>query len=622
VTVKIGMVSEIQGDYMTFYINDETIEKVKDASDIVDIISEYVPLKKSGSNFVGLCPFHHEKTPSFTVSQTKEFFHCFGCGEGGDVITFIMKRENLSFYEAVKFLADKAGIPLEERKSIDNKYIEEKNKGYEINRVAARFFYSNLTKNKAALEYLYRRKISSRVIKQFGLGYALDNWSALYNYLKSKGYKDEEILKVGLIGKRSTGDGYYDIFRNRIIFPIIDIRGRVIGFGGRVLVDSMPKYLNSQETYIFSKGNNLYGLNLVSKLSDRKRIIIVEGYMDVISLFNHGINYAVASLGTALTEQQGKLLKRYGQNVYICYDTDKAGIKATLKAIEILRKLDIEPKIVILDGYKDPDDFLKENSIEDFESKLKSAYNHVDYKIFLYKNKYNVNETEGKIGFTKEIAKVIRGLKSPIEKEVYIDKISREMNISKEAIEKEVFGNNNRVFKQQNTVVRKNISPLKVSLPTANLRAEMDLLRLMIFNKEYHDKVMQELSLDDFENFECKEVLKIISDLYIEDEILDEDILFERAMDIPNLDMELVEKIIRKPINFLPETVEQMIKDLVTTLKTNRLEKERDRIKEKIEEMEKIQNKDPLQEKEFLQLCVELTNLNKELNLIRHEEGR
>ncbi len=607
---------------MTLYINDEIIEKVRDASDIVDIISGYIPLKKSGSNYVGLCPFHNEKTPSFTVSDTKEFFHCFGCGEGGDVIAFIMKRENLSFPEAVKFLADKAGIIIEERKPKDNKYLEEKNRGYEINKVAARFFYDNLTKNKVALEYLYKRKISSKVIRQFGLGYALDNWSALFNYLKSKGYKEEEISKVGLIRKKSTNDGYYDIFRNRIIFPIIDVRGRVIGFGGRVLDNSMPKYLNSQETYIFSKGNNLYGLNLLSKLSDRKRIIIVEGYMDVISLFNHGINYAVASLGTALTEQQGKLLKRYGQNIYICYDTDEAGIKATLKAIEVLRKLDVEPKIVILDDYKDPDDFLKENSIDDFESKLNTAYNHVDYKIFIYKNKFNINETEGKIGFTKEIAKVIRGLKSPIEKDVYIDKISKEMNISKDAIEKEVFGNNNRMGTKKNIIDKKNISPLKVSLPTANIRAEIDLLRLMIFNKEYYDKVMQEVSLDDYESLECREVLKIISDLYIEDEILNEDMLLERVRGIPNLNMELVEKIIKKPINFLPENVEQMINDLVTTLKVNRLEMERDRIKKKIEEIEKNQNKSPLQEKEFLQLCMELTNLNKELNLIRHEEGR
>ncbi|NLK43279.1 MAG: DNA primase [Tissierellia bacterium] len=607
---------------MTLYINDEIIEKVRDASDIVDIISGYIPLKKSGSNYVGLCPFHNEKTPSFTVSDTKEFFHCFGCGEGGDVIAFIMKRENLSFPEAVKFLADKAGIIIEERKPKDNKYLEEKNRGYEINKVAARFFYDNLTKNKVALEYLYKRKISSKVIRQFGLGYALDNWSALFNYLKSKGYKEEEISKVGLIRKKSTNDVYYDIFRNRIIFPIIDVRGRVIGFGGRVLDNSMPKYLNSQETYIFSKGNNLYGLNLLSKLSDRKRIIIVEGYMDVISLFNHGINYAVASLGTALTEQQGKLLKRYGQNIYICYDTDEAGIKATLKAIEVLRKLDVEPKIVILDDYKDPDDFLKENSIDDFESKLNTAYNHVDYKIFIYKNKFNINETEGKIGFTKEIAKVIRGLKSPIEKDVYIDKISKEMNISKDAIEKEVFGNNNRMGTKKNIIDKKNISPLKVSLPTANIRAEIDLLRLMIFNKEYYDKVMQEVSLDDYESLECREVLKIISDLYIEDEILNEDMLWERVRGIPNLNMELVEKIIKKPINFLPENVEQMINDLVTTLKVNRLEMERDRIKKKIEEIEKNQNKSPLQEKEFLQLCMELTNLNKELNLIRHEEGR
>ena len=373
---------------MTININDETIEKVRETSDIVSIVTDYVPLKRSGANYVGLCPFHNEKTPSFTVSDTKQFFHCFGCGEGGDAITFIMKMENLSFPEAVKFLADKFGITIKEEGPKNEKITQERNKGYEINREAARFFFSNLTKNKDAINYLYKRNINDRVIKQFGLGYSLNSWNSLYNHLKVKGYKDEDMERLGLIGKRANSVGYYDKFRDRIMFPIIDPRGRVIGFGGRVLDNTMPKYLNSQESFIYSKGNHLYSLNLVNKLSDRKRIILVEGYMDVISLFSKGFNYVVASLGTALTERQAKLLKRYGDNVYICYDSDQAGINATNKAIRILLRENIEPKIIVLEGYKDPDEYIKENNIKKFENRINEALNHIDYRIYTNKKKY------------------------------------------------------------------------------------------------------------------------------------------------------------------------------------------------------------------------------------------
>lgn len=605
---------------MTIFINDEIIEKVRDSSDIIDVISDYISLKKSGTNYVGLCPFHNEKTPSFTVSDTKQFFHCFGCGEGGDVVTFIMKRENLSFPEAVKFLADKKGIVIEETKPKNEKLIQERNRGYEINKEAARFFFSNLTKDKNPLNYLYKRNIKDKAIKQFGLGYALDRWDALYNYLKLKGYDSQEIEKLGLIGRKTGNDGYYDKFRNRIIFPIIDIKGRVIGFGGRVLDNSMPKYLNSQETFIFNKGNHLYGLNLLNKHSDRKRIVLVEGYMDVISLFSKGINYSVASLGTALTEQQAKLLKRYGENVYICYDTDKAGINATNKAIQILLREGIEPKIVILGEYKDPDDFLKKNTIEDFENRLYEALNHVDYKVYINKQKYNLEEAEEKIKFTIEIAKVIKELKNPIEKDVYISKIAKEMNISKEAIEKEVFGNTK--IANNNIKERYKISPIKTILPSASLTAEMDLIRLMIFDKDYFDRISEEFSLDEYENLQCKEIFTTIKELYTHDEILNEDILYDKIGALPSIDNRLMGAIKEGRINFLPENVDQMIKDLINTLKISKLESQRNIIKKEIESIEKKEDKDSAEEDRFLKLCIELTNLNKELNLIRYEEGR
>jgi DNA primase len=436
---------------------------------------------------------------------------------------------------------------------------------------------------------------------------------------------------LGLIGKRSNNDGYYDKFRNRIMYPIIDTRSRVIGFGGRVLDETMPKYLNSKETPIFNKGNHIYGLNLLNKFSDRKRIILVEGYMDVIALFNNKINYGVASLGTALTENQAKLLKRYGENVYICFDSDLAGINATNKAIEILLKEEINPKIITLPGYKDPDDYLRGEGLEKFESRINQALTQVDFKIHINKQKYNINEAEGKIKFTIEIAKVIKALKSPIEKDVYIDKISKEIGISKEAIEKEVFGksirkNNNQNYKNQfqknKKDPRESIYPVRTTLISGNLRAEIDLIKLMIFSKEYYEVIISKIKLDEFKNFECRQILNMINELYLEDENIDEDLLYSNIKNLPNINLELINTISKKRINFLPENVEQMIEDLINTLNISKIELQRDNIKKEIEKLEKQQDKNSKEEEKLIKLCMELTNLNKELNLSRLEDGR
>lgn len=616
---------------MTNYINDETIEKVRDLADIVQVVSDYLPLKKSGANYVGLCPFHNEKTPSFTVSEQKQFFHCFGCGTGGDAVTFIMNKENLSFPEAVRFLGDKLGIEIEERAPIDKERVKERDRAYEINKETARFFYENLTRNQKVINYLYKRNINNKIIKQFGLGYALDNWNALYKHLSSKGYLNKEIEELGLIGKRADNNGYYDKFRNRVIFPIIDARSRVIGFGGRVLDDTMPKYLNSQETSVFSKGNHLYGLNLLNKFSNRKRILLVEGYMDLIALFSHGINYGVASLGTALTDRQAKLLKRYGENVYICFDSDLAGINATNKAIQVLLNEGINPKIVMLDNYKDPDDFLKSEGIEEFEKRIGDALNYIDYGIYINKQKYDITQSEGKIKFTIEIAKIIKGLKSPIEKDVYINKIAKGLDISKEAIEKEVFGKtisnsyNESYGNQYNRNTKYNkvaILPVKTILPSATLIAEIDLIKLMSFDKGYFDILIEEEILNDLENFECREILNIMKELYLKEESLNEDLLYKRVKEVPNINIELVNTISERRINFLPENVEQMIEDLLNTLKINKIESKRNITKSRIKELERKENKDSLEIEEVANLCIELINLNKELNLIRHEDGR
>lgn len=609
---------------MKGYINEDDIERVRESTDIVNIITDYLPLKKTGTNYVGLCPFHNEKTPSFTVSEPKQFFHCFGCGEGGDVVSFIMKKENLDFPEAVKFLADKAGISIEESSPRDKEIEDKKAKAYEINRDAARFFYANLWREKHALTYLRKRNLSDKVIKQFGLGYAMDSWNDLYDHLKSKGYKDEEIEAVGLIGKRSKGTGYYDKFRNRIIFPIINTKGNILGFGGRVLDDAMPKYLNSQETYIFNKGYNLYGLNLLNKFSNKEKIILVEGYMDVIALFSKGINYSVASLGTALTERQAKLIKRYGKEVYIAYDSDKAGIAATEKAVRILRTQDLEPRIIALDQFKDPDDFLNAKGVKEFDKKIKEAYKYIDYKIYINKEKYNTNEVDGKIQFTVDISKDIKELKSPIEKDVYIDKIAKDMNISKEAIKKEVFGNTqkNIQYKKENIPYKNPGRPERTVLPSGDLMAEIDLIKLSLYDREFYDIISREISLEEFNNRECREIFSITNALYQISDSIDKMIILENLREIKNLDMKIVNNIVNSKVNFLPENIDQIIEDLIYKKKTSKVETRRDFVSSKIKSLEIKEDKSSQEEEEFLSLCMELIELNKTLNLNRTEDGR
>lgn len=615
------VVGEYKGDNMTTYINDEIIEKVKDSSDIVEIVSDYVPLKKAGANYVGLCPFHNEKTPSFTVSETKQFFHCFGCGEGGDAITFVMKKENLEFIDAIKLLANKYGIEIEE-KNLDQKYINEKERAYEINREAARWFYKNLTMDRQALEYLRRRQISPKLINQFGLGYSPNSWNALYNHLTNKGYEEKEIAKIGLIAPKSGNNGYYDRFRNRIMFPIIDTKSRVIGFGGRVMDHHMPKYLNSKESIIFDKGNYLYGLNLVSKYSNREKILLVEGYMDVIALFSKGINYAVASLGTSLTERQSRLLKRYGKEIYICYDSDAAGVKATLRAIDMLLNEDVEPRIIMLPKGMDPDDYINKVGLLEFDKLFIKSYNYIDYKIYIIKNKYDLNDVEDKIKFTVEVANIIKSLKSPVEQDVYIKKTAETTGISIGAIEDEIrrkSGRNKPRFRS-NSIENKRpeISPVKHKITSGNLKAEFNLIRLMIEDRDYFEFISSKLSFDDFSSRECREIFKYIKEEFSTSDFLKIEDIRNKAK-INNIDTELFNSIIEMEIKYEPTNIEEIMKDLINTVIYKNLENKRQDILKKIETIEKKMEKSQEEYDNFKNLCLELTRLNNEIKLIRQE---
>ncbi len=602
-----------KGDIVYKRIDDEIIEKINDDINIVNIISEYVQLKKTGANYVGLCPFHNEKTPSFTVSESKNIFHCFGCGESGNAIKFIMKKENLDFTSAIVYLGEKLGIEIQEGLEPDQKTIDEKTKTYEINKEAAKYFYNNLKVNKQALGYLNRRKISIKVLNQFGLGFAIDSWESLYNFLKNK-YSDEEIFRAGLINKRNDG-GYYDKFRNRVIFPIIDTKSRIIGFGGRVLDDSMPKYLNSPDTNVFSKGNHLYGLNLLNKFSNRKRILLVEGYMDVISLYNNGINYSVASLGTALTSRQAQLIKRYGDEIYICYDSDSAGIKATIRAIDIMLKEGVKPRIISLPKGLDPDDYIKEKGLAEFEKLFSQSLNHIEFKVQTIKEKYNLSNVEEKVEFTRAVASILKSLTSPIEQDAYMEKIADESGISREAIEREVRGSSINQYKSNKSKpIKKDIEPINTKLPSAGLKAEIDLIRLMIEEKDHFENITSKLNIDDFECIECKYVYNLLKLMYKEKDLIDEEVFFNEILEIPNLDRSLINTIFTKDFDYQPTNINQVINELISTVMfVNVMNKKKDLLI-KIEELDKKENRNLDDDQLLKKLMWDLIEINKELN--------
>lgn len=418
--------------------SDELIDEIRSSNDIVDTISQYVTLKRSGRNFFGLCPFHKEKSPSFSVSPDKQIFHCFGCGVGGNVIHFVSKIENLDFRETLEFLAEKSGIELPT--SENDQYSKRqflRDKVFKINEETARFYHENLYKPTAKLaqDYVKTRKLNNSTLKSFLIGYS-GTYNELYKHLKQKGFNDEEILASSLVNKNERGQ-FIDRFRNRLMIPIMDIRGKVIAFGGRVLDKSLPKYINSPENIVYSKGRNLFGLNIAKK-GNLDKIVIVEGYMDAISLYQRGITNVVASLGTALTEAQGRLLRKYAGQVIISYDSDAAGQAATMRGLEILKNLGCDVRILQMEGAKDPDEYVIKYGSGGFNLLIEKAISLVEFRIKVLKNKFNLENTNDKIKFLQEIAKILVSVESQIELEIQIDNIARDYNISKEAIYAEV----------------------------------------------------------------------------------------------------------------------------------------------------------------------------------------
>ena len=504
--------------------SDELLDEIKSKNDIVDIVSQYVVLKRTGRNYMGLCPFHKEKSGSFCVSPDKQIFHCFGCGVGGNVFHFISKIENLNFKESVEMLANRAGVelPVSSNSAEDDKRERLKSRVYEVNKCAAEFYHENLYKPtaKPGQEYVKKRHLDNKTLKAFKIGYS-GRFNELYTELKSKGFTEEEILASCLVNKNPDGK-FIDRFRNRLMFPIFDTHERVIAFGGRVLDDSKPKYINSPEDIVYSKGRHLFAFNIARKYNS-KTIIMVEGYMDAVSLHQRGIHNAVASLGTALTEAQGRLLRRSCEKVIIGYDADGAGQAATLRGLEILQNLGCDIRILQIEGAKDPDEFVVKYGPERFQMYVDKAISLVEFKVKMLKKSLDLDNVNDKIKFLNEVAKIVAKVENSMEREVYVDKISLEYKVSKDAIYAEInkllYANSRTEQKLEKKVVPvKNISIQQDEQPVdvKTKRLESLVIYLLI---NYPDKSFERLKkLIDNNVIKIERNKAIINKLYEEHE--------------------------------------------------------------------------------------------------------
>ena len=497
-------------------ISDDMISRICDANDIIDYVSQYVSLKKTGRDYSGLCPFHNEKTPSFHVSREKQLFHCFGCGASGNLIQFVMRTENLDFVDALRALADRSGIIIPENGAGESdEYREKKKRILSMNKEAARFFYSCLKDVKTgakASEYFSKRKISAKTLTAYGLGYAPDGRDALIKHLLSKGYSADEIAEAGLAVKR---DGQIrDKFRDRVMFPIIDVRGNVIGFGGRVMHNqkeingyTIPKYLNSPETPVFDKGKNLFSLNL-AKNSSEQDIILCEGYIDVISVYQAGVKNIVATLGTAITEDQARLMLRYANEILICYDMDEAGTKAALRAIDIISDAGGRSRVIRLKNAKDPDEYIVKNGAEKFKEAVRNAVPSTEFRISLVKSRYDTTTPDGKVLFIDEVVNIFTGLKDAVEVDAYITKVANDVRISRDAIlakyREKVSQRNFRSRIPQKSEYQKKVerersqTVRKENTSSKLIEAEKRLLGLISRSRKLYKAAAEEIRADDF----------------------------------------------------------------------------------------------------------------------------
>ena len=505
-------------------LSDSFLEELRSRVDIESVISPYVNLRRRGKNLVGLCPFHNEKTPSFTVYPESDSFYCFGCGVGGDVITFVRRIENLDYLEAVKMLADRAGMALPED-GFDDSMAKQRTAVLEANRAAAKFFHAELMseRGREALDYFLGRGLTIETIRHFGLGYAPDDWRALKNHLNQKGFDDTLLENANLL-RRSEKNGkvnYYDNFRNRIMFPIIDPRGNVIAFGGRVMDDSKPKYINTSDTLVYKKSNGVFALNFAKNGNDGK-LIVAEGYMDVIALHQAGFTNAVACLGTALTKEQANLLSRYAKEVLISYDSDEAGQKATARAINIFSSTGLEVRVLRLSGGKDPDEIIRKYGAQRFRDIIEGAANDTEYRILRVREGIDISSDDGKLKFLSLAADILAELSSPIEVDIYASRLARELDVDKTALTAQV------KYRRENFVRRRKaerereqqrmlMSGVSSKNPerSANLRAakaEETIIASLMRNPDFYQKLKDEISPDDFVTALNRRIFTVVTD--------------------------------------------------------------------------------------------------------------
>ncbi|NLL70602.1 MAG: DNA primase [Epulopiscium sp.] len=506
------------------YYPTELIEEIRFQNVIEDVIGEYIQLKKRGSSYFGLCPFHNENTPSFSVSPDKQMYYCFGCGAGGNVYTFIMQMENYNFVEAVKYLADRAHISLPdpEMSEQEKEKMQLQQQLLEIHVESARYFYSNLhsARGKRALEYLNRRQMDPKYQRMFGLGYANISRNDLYQFLLNKGYTDRVLSQSGLVIPEKRTTGYFDRFFNRLMFPIFDVHNRIIGFGGRVLGDGEPKYLNSPETPLFDKGKHLYGLN-IARTARQDQILIVEGYMDVIALHQAGFSNVVASLGTAFTPYHAQLLRRYVREVVLIYDSDDAGIRAALRAIPILEEYGLGIKILKIPGKQDPDDYIKTNGTEAFKELIhEHTCSSMEFEINLMMEKYNLEDPEGKIGFIREAGQRLIKIKSTVAQEIYTQEVAKIGGIPIESLKKEMLRYQKvqpEPFTYHSTTPKKQL----LEKDTGVTKAQRSLLYLLFTEPRLYPGLKQYLQPQDFIDQVYEQVADYIYTAYEKNEKID-----------------------------------------------------------------------------------------------------
>ena len=532
---------------MAGYISDDLISEICAGNDIVDYVSKYVQLKKSGRDYSGLCPFHHEKSPSFHVSSEKQLFHCFGCGASGNLVQFVMRTENLDFVETIKLLADRAGVVIPENGGeVSNEAHEKKKRILEMNKLSARFFYDCL-KNPdiggMAREYFSKRRISWKTITSYGLGCTPNTKTGLVDYLKSKSYSEEQIIEAGLAVVREGKT--VDKFRNRVMFPIIDVRGNVIGFGGRIMNDvkeingyKIPKYLNTSETAAFDKGRNLFSLNL-AKNERSNSLILCEGYMDVISVYQEGVKNIVATLGTAITENQAKLMLRYAGEILICYDMDEAGQKAALRAIDIINSVNGKSRVIQLKDAKDPDEYINKYGVDAFKNAIKKAVPSTEFRLSLIKGQYDTSTVDGKIEFVSSAAEALKNINNAIEVEAYIKKIAEENDISPDAIysefkKKTAKNEYKRIPMRQEykTVERREVNKDQgevkneiIRIPNKLLEAEKRLLALIASSRHIYNLAKDKIRADEFSTSVYRRIAKRLYDLHENGQAIEESLI-------------------------------------------------------------------------------------------------